>query len=118
MKRALLGTLSAVIGIAAAIIIHCNFMIVEIDGSDMLPTFEPGQKVAVFLNVDADDIQEGDIIAYNPPFYEIGSGNGPLIRRVAGVDDSEYILVCDASLTDNSVIKTSDDAILGKVITF
>ena len=118
MKRILLGALSAVIGIAAAVTVHCSFMIVDIDGSDMLPTFEPEQRVLVFMLSDKDDIKEGDLIACEPPYYEIDGGRGPLVRRVYKVLDSGFELTCDADLTDENSLIVSEQEVLGKIITF
>ena len=50
MRKILLGIFSGAIGIIAAVILHCSFMIVKIDGSDMLPTLEPDQRVLVFCS--------------------------------------------------------------------
>lgn len=118
MKRVLLGIFSAVIGIAAAIIVHCSFMIVEIDSSYMLPTFEPEQKVLIFLLADKDEIKEGDLIAYEPPFYQIDGGSGPLVRRVSKVYGGSFELKCDAELTEENGLMINGEDILGTVITF
>ena len=117
MKKILLGALSIAFGIAAAIAVHCSFMIVEIEGSDMLPTFEPEQKVIVFLLAGREDVKEGDLIAYKPHFYQIDGSRGPIVRRVKNISGSELELACDAELTSEDEIFISDEDILGKVMT-
>ncbi len=118
MKRVLFGSLSIAFGIAAAIAVHCSFMIVEIEGSDMLPTLEPEQKVMIFLLVNREKIKEGDLIAYEPHFYQIGASRGPVVRRVKHISGSELELACDARLTEEEGIIISDEDVLGKVIIF
>lgn len=118
MKKVFIGAIFAAVGILSAIVIHCSFMIVEVEGSDMLPTLEPGQKVAIFLLTEEEDIQEGDIIAYWPRTYTVNGGNGPLLRRVESKGEEGYIVACDGALaTESSMLIDSKD-ILGKAIIY
>ena len=118
MRKILLGIFSGAIGIIAAVILHCSFMIVKIDGSDMLPTLEPDQRVLVFLLEDSSEIKEGDLVAYYPPFYQIDGGRGPMVKRVDSLEEGEMKLVSDTSLTDEDKFTVASEDILGKVIVF
>lgn len=59
MRKILLGIFSGAIGIIAAVILHCSFMIVKIDGSDMLPNAGAGPTCICFLLEDSSEIKEG-----------------------------------------------------------
>ena len=118
MRKMIVGVLSAIAGIVLAVAIHCSFMIVEIDGSEMLPTIEPGQKAVVFLLSETEDMRKGDVIAYYPSFYTVNSGDGPLVRRIKGKNAESCVVASDATLTtDNTDIVENKD-ILGKVILY
>ena len=114
MKKFLLGAASALVGIAGAVLLHGSFMLIEIEGSDMLPALEPGQKALVFLLTD----EEGALIACRPPFFQIGGGHGPLVRRVESIEDGELVLSSDASLDGDDELTIAAGDVLGKVVTF
>lgn len=118
MKKALLTVFSAVVGTAAAAAIHCSFMMIHIESSDMLPSLEPDERVIVFLLSDRKEIKEGDLIAYEPSFYQIDEGKGPVVKRVKEADDSGFVVVGDAALTDDEARIVPEENVLGKVITF
>lgn len=118
MKKFLLGAASALVGIAGAVLLHGSFMLIEIEGSDMLPALEPGRKALVFLLTDEEKIKEGDLIACRPPFFQIGGGHGPLVRRVESIEDGELVLSSDASLDGDDELTIAAGDVLGKVVTF
>lgn len=102
--------------LAAAV--HCCFMVTEMYDSSMFPAIEPGQKVLVFMFAGADDIQPGDVVAYESPYHQIDGGKSVSIRRVEKIDDEETVLICDTKVDDNDKAVISTDDILGKVLTF
>ena len=118
MKKIIFCMLGAAAGICLAIVVHCSFMITEMYDSSMFPAIEPGQKALVFMFAGADDIQPGDVVAYESPYHQIDGGKSVSIRRVEKIDDEETVLICDAGIDDKdrTVIRTDD--ILGKVLTF
>ncbi|MBS5335264.1 MAG: hypothetical protein DBY08_03610 [Clostridiales bacterium] len=118
MKRAFAVLTAALIGFCTAALLHCSFMVVEAAGSSMLPAIEPGQKTVVFRLTDADDIREGDIIAYRRPYYAVDGENGVLLRRVAEVSKDRFILSCDSDMTYEQKTEVLKRDIIGKVIMF
>lgn len=116
MKKLLTGALGAVIGAALAVMLHCSLEVVKIDGSGMLPAFEPDQYVLVWLLEDADSLKAGDAVAYLPPFYETDGGTGPEVRRIESISGEELVLACDAGLTDGKTVTVERKDILGKVL--
>lgn len=118
MKKVLLGILSAAFGTAAAVMVHCSFMTVEIEGGGMLRAFEPGQKAVVFLLSDKSRIGEGDIVAFEPPFYQTDGSRGVCVRRVKNVNGEEFELSCDAAVAGDGDMTVSRGEILGRIIMF
>lgn len=118
MKKFFLSAAAAIVGICLGIAVHCTFMIVEEQGSSMLPYIEPGQKVVIYLLVKEDEIQVGDIVAYAPPYYTAYGENGILLKRVAEVTSEDFILSSDSQMTEDTHIKVSKEEILGKAVAF
>lgn len=116
MKKFILSFIAALVGICLAIVVHCSFLIVKEQSGSMLPSIEPGQRVIVYLLTKNEDIQVGDIVAYESPYYVVDGENGILLRRVIEMTSDELILSCDANMTKDEYIKISKDEILGKVI--
>ena len=116
MKKIFLGAVCALIGIGGAAMVHGSFMLVEADGSDMLPTIRPDQKVLIYML--EDDFQVGDVVAYQAPFYTINGGSGPLLKRVQSIDGDSLVLCSDADLTSDSMITIDRKEILGKAIIY
>lgn len=118
MKKIIFCMLGAAAGICLAIVVHCSFMITEMYDSSMFPAIEPGQKVLVFMPAGIDDIEPGDIVAYESPYHQIDGGRRVSVRRVENIGDGKVVLICDAGIDDKdrTVIRTDD--ILGKVLTF
>ena len=118
MKKIIFCMLGAAAGICLAIVIHCSFMITEMYDSSMFPAIEPGQKVLVLMLAGIDDMEPGDIVAYESPYHQIDGGRSVSIRRVEKIDDEETVLICDTKVDDNDKTVISTDDILGKVLTF
>ena len=106
---------AALAGLAAALWLYSSFMVVEVEGTQMLPLLEPGQKV-VASRLNTENLHEGDLIVYKAPYYST-YGEGPyLVRRISAageeeveVTSGEYILQPDTEIIEK-------DIILGKVI--
>lgn len=118
MKKIIVAVLGAIIGVAAAITIHCSFFITEAETGVMLPTIEPGQKVLVFLLADRKEIKAGDIVAYKPPYYTIDGEQKAAIRRVVSTSENDLVVSCDANVTDDEKTIIMREDILGKAIWF
>lgn len=118
MKRAFVVFSAAFIGFCMAVLVHCSFMIVEVKGTSMLPSIEPGQKTIVFRLTDTDGIKEGDIVAYRRPYYAVDGENGILLRRVEAVCEETLILSCDADMTNEQETEALKNDILGKAVIF
>ncbi len=114
MKKVILYLMSVIIGICAGVLFHCSFMLVEAEGLLMLPTIEPGQNVVVSL-LDK-DVQKGDIVAFEPPYYTLDGEGNIVFRRVEQVDSDEVLLTCDTQTTKDHDVRISKEKLLGKVI--
>ena len=125
MKKIILYSIAAVIGVVAGVIAHCSFMVVEAKGVFMLPTIEPGQKVVICL-LDK-DIETGDVVAYRPPYYTLDGEGDIVFRRVEddGKDslssrktasEEQILLTCDTNMTENHNVMISKEDLLGTVI--
>lgn len=115
--RFLCKIFAAAIGVIAAIALFSSFMVLKVEGSSMLPTLEPGQRVIV-NKLDRKDFGVGDLVVYKAPYYNIDGEGQYLIRRVVGVRDS-WIKVgreTDMVATDTEIIEK--DIVLGKVMEF
>ena len=80
MGKWLLRLLAAVLGTGLAAGLFCSFALVRVEGSDMLPTLEPGDYVLV-SKWKKDNLAVGDLVLYEAPYYEIDGARYPL-RRV------------------------------------
>ena len=118
MKKTIICILGALTGMVLAAAVHCCFMVTEMYDSSMFPAIEPGQKVLVFMLAGIDDMEPGDIVAYESPYHQIDGGRSVSVRRVENIGDDKVVLICDAGIDDKdrTVIRTDD--ILGKVLTF
>lgn len=114
MKKTFLYVIAAIVGICAGIIVNFSFMIVEAEGTKMIPTIVPEQNVLVNL-VDK-DIEDGDLVAYRRPFYTLDGEGIVVFRRVKKVKGDEITLTCDMEVTVESDIIVSKEDILGKVV--
>ena len=112
MKNLILG-ISAVAGILGAVLLHGSFMTVEAVGSEMLPSVEPGQKVVVCLL--SKEFEEGDLVAFEPPYYTVG-GSSVMLRRISKIENDSFTLVCDAPLVQENSMKIQREDIIGKAI--
>lgn len=114
MKKAIIYTLSAIIGICAGIYIHSTFMIVEAQGCMMLPAIEPEEKVLVCLR--DKDIDQGDIVAVYSPYYTLDGEGKIIFRRVIQADEKGFVLTSDADLIQDEQLLLSKDELIGKVL--
>lgn len=114
MKKTILYFLSVMIGITMGVLLHCSFMVLEAKGCYMLPTIEPEQQIMVSL-LDK-DIDIGDVVAFETPYYTLNGEGNIIFRRVEQVVGDEVMLTCDASLTEVQRIKIPKGELLGKVI--
>lgn len=112
--RKIFWGICAIIGILGAISVHGSLMVVEQEGSDMLPTIEPGQKVPVYLL--EKDFHKGDIVAFEPPYYTIGGGNNVALLRISDIKKDTFILTCDAPLTSETSVRVNREDIIGKAV--
>ena len=101
MGKWLLRLLAAVLGTGLAAGLFCSFALVRVEGSDMLPTLEPGDYVLV-SKWKKDNLAVGDLVLYEAPYYEIDGARYPL-RRVVGLRDGWIQVGCDADLVRDSV---------------
>ena len=68
MGKWLLRLLAAVLGTGLAAGLFCSFALVRVEGSDMLPTLEPGDYVLV-SKWKKDNLAVGDLVLYEAPYY-------------------------------------------------
>ncbi len=113
--RLLCKVLAAAIGITAAVALFSGFMVIKVEGSSMLPTLEPGQRV-IINKLDTQDFSVGDLVVYKAPYYSIDGQGQYLIRRVVGVKDNWIKVGCEMDMvaTDTEIIEK--DIVLGKVM--
>ena len=108
--------LAACFGTALALVVFLNFEIFEIKGVSMLPELMPGQHVLVKKGT-ADDLNIGDFVLYETPFYDFDSQDGGRgIRKVAGIKDGEVRLSCSPDAVQAQTLTLPKEEILGKVI--
>ena len=112
MKKIFWG-ISAVFGIACALLVHGSFMMVEQVGSYMLPSLEPDQKVLVYLL--EKDFKEGDVVAFKPPYYTVGDSNIKLLR-ISEIENNIFTLTCDAPMTVPETVEVDKEDIIGKAV--
>ena len=109
------GVAAALAGAAAALWLFAGFMVVEVEGAQMLPLLEPGQKL-VADRMNTENLQEGDLIVYRAPYYSTNGEGQYLVRRISGVS-GETVEVTAGTYSlqpDTEIIEK--DIILGKVI--
>ena len=108
--------LAACFGTVLALVVFLNFEIFEIKGVSMLPELMPGQHVLVKKGT-ADDLNIGDFVLYETPFYDFDSQDGGRgIRKVAGIKDGEVRLSCSPDAVQAQTLTLPKEEILGKVI--
>lgn len=116
LKRWVARILAACFGTALALVVFLNFEIFEIKGVSMLPELMPGQHVLVKKGT-ADDLNIGDFVLYETPFYDFDSQDGGRgIRKVAGIKDGEVRLSCSPDAVQAQTLTLPKEEILGKVI--
>lgn len=106
----------ALLGVCLGLVFSASVMIMEVDGSDMLPSLEPGEKVLVLRRDFAGDYAPGDLVVYETPYYTAYGGGSQLIRRVGGVRGNWIRLTCDASTTRSREVLAEEEELAGKVI--
>ncbi len=125
--RRLLGTLGkicslglfAVLGTAAGIAVFTSLTVIQVEGSNMLPVLEPGTRVLVLqdsLVTGQPDIQVGDLVLYEAPYYTTDGEGLHKIRRVTGTRGSWFRLNCDTKTVNDQEILVHAEDIQGKVI--
>ena len=116
LKRWVARILAACFGTALAVAAFLNFEIFEIKGVSMLPELMPGQHVLVKKGT-ADDLNIGDFVLYETPFYDFDSQDGGRgIRKVTGIKDGEVRLSCSPDAVQAQTLTLPKEEILGKVI--
>lgn len=116
LKRWVARILAACFGTVLALVVFLNFEIFEIKGVSMLPELMPGQHVLVKKGT-ADDLNIGDFVLYETPFYDFDSQDGGRgIRKVAGIKDGEVRLSCSPDAVQAQTLTLPKEEILGKVI--
>ena len=114
MKKAVAYSFAALLGICAGIIVHCSVMVVEVEGCMMLPWLEPNQNALISL-LDK-DIKEGDVVAFEAPYYTLNGEGNIIFRRVKIEREDSLVLTCDTRTTKEESFEISKEDILGKVI--
>lgn len=112
----------SLLGIVVGVIVFSNLKVVQVRSTVMMPELEPGEKIlirkdAALMGFMGDSqIEVGDLVLYEAPYYTT-DGEGLLkIRRVTGVKGSWLRLDCDVETVSEQEIFVRRDAIKGKVI--
>lgn len=119
MAKFILRACSALAGIALAATFYLNFEIFEIEKVYMYPALEPGQHVLVSkaASENIDEINIGDLVLFEAPFYDFDTQDGMLaVRRVSGIRGNTLQLECDAPAVAKDVLTVKSEKIRGKVI--
>lgn len=119
MAKFILRVCSAFAGIGFAIVFYLNFEIFEIEKVYMYPALEPGQHVLVSKAASADigNINVGDLVLFEAPFYDFDTQDGMLaVRRVSGIKGNTLQLECDAPAVSKDVLTVKSENVRGKVI--
>lgn len=111
--------LSAALGTAAGLILFSSVMLVKVEGSSMLPALEPGDHVLVLqesLLTGVPEIQVGDLVVYEAPYYTTDGEGLQRIRRITGTRGSWLRLNCDVKTVKDQEKLLRAEEIQGKVI--
>ena len=111
--------LFAALGTAAGIILFSSLMVVKVEGSSMLPALEPGDRVLILqesLLTGVPEIQVGDLVVYEAPYYTTDGEGLQKIRRITGTRGSWIRLNCDAKTVKDQEKLIRTEEIQGKVI--
>ncbi len=109
----------ALLGTAAGVILFSSLAVIQVEGTAMLPTLEPGNRVLVLqdsLVTGQPDIQVGDLVLYEAPYYTTDGEGLHKIRRVTGTRGSWFRLNCDTKTVKDQEILVQAEDIQGKVI--
>jgi len=106
---------AAVLGAVAAVWLFSAFMVIEVEGSVMLPELEPGQKIIV-SRMDTQNLETGDLVVYKAPYYHIDGQGMYLVRRISGIRNDMVEVTADAQVPRAETEIIEKDIILGKVI--
>lgn len=133
--------LFASLGVVAGVAVFSSLMVVEVEGSTMLPGLEPGDKVVVLRNLPTlelgqdteqdsalekvlnarltfgqPDMVVGDLVVYEAPYYTTDGEGLVKIRRITGTRGSWLRLNCDVKTVRDQERLIRADQIQGKVI--
>ena len=109
----------AALGTAAGVILFSSLMVVKVEGSSMLPALEPGDRVLILqesLLTGVPEIQVGDLVVYEAPYYTTDGEGLQKIRRITGTRGSWLRLNCDVKTVKNQETLLRTEEIQGKVI--
>ena len=109
----------AALGTAAGVILFSSLMVVKVEGSSMLPALEPGDHVLVLqesLLTGVPEIQVGDLVVYEAPYYTTDGEGLQKIRRITGTRGSWLRLNCDVKTVKDQEKLIRTEEIQGKVI--
>ena len=111
--------LFAALGTVAGIILFSSLMVVKVEGSSMLPALEPGDHVLILqesLLTGVPEIQVGDLVVYEAPYYTTDGEGLQKIRRITGTRGSWLRLNCDVKTVKDQEMLLRTEEIQGKVI--
>ena len=111
--------LFAALGTVAGIILFSSLMVVKVEGSSMLPALEPGDHVLILqesLLTGVPEIQVGDLVVYEAPYYTTDGEGLQKIRRITGTRGSWLRLNCDVKTVKDQETLLRTEEIQGKVI--
>ena len=109
----------AALGTAAGVILFSSLMVVKVEGSSMLPALEPGDRVLILqesLLTGVPEIQVGDLVVYEAPYYTTDGEGLQKIRRITGTRGSWLRLNCDVKTVKDQEMLLRTEEIQGKVI--
>lgn len=106
---------AALLGIAAGMVLFSVITVIQVDGSSMLPTIEPGTKVIV-EKIGTESIAIGDVVVYEAPLYDTTGEGKFLVRRVKRMQGDCLLLGCDAQTVESVSVVVKKNKIMGKVI--
>ena len=111
--------ISAALGVAAGLAVFSSLTLVRMDGSSMLPTLEPGDRVLVRKESVISgplNLEVGDLVLYEAPYYT-ADGEGLLkIRRITGQRGSWIKLDSELESVAESEVLVRRSEILGEVL--
>ena len=110
---------AALLGAGLGVILFSSLMIVDVTGSSMLPELEPGDRVLVLrssLVYGEPELQVGDLVIYEAPYYTTSGEGRQQVRRVTGMRGSWLRLNCDMKTTVSQEVMAVREEIQGKVI--